>query len=196
MPTRSGAMPHSDACERITRIACCPSAISSGITVFLRSAITAGSLSMLSPLRMSRYFNTNAATPMEFSQRAQSVPSKSIMSRRNPPPGQMIIAVPVAMDRSGKKAVSVGWVTLKAARGTVGDAAVSFSSQFQLSDPGAAPGQRGIIFGSAAKMATAKRKQKRRLMIASRLSGRAFTSLTGQRRACEKAAITVSRPPS
>src|SRR6266850_1657052 len=35
---RSRAMPHSGACERTRRTACCPSAIASGMTVFRRSA--------------------------------------------------------------------------------------------------------------------------------------------------------------
>jgi len=65
---------HSGACERTRRTACCPSAIASGMTVFRRSAILAESLASLSPVRMTRYLRMNAATPMEFSQRARSVP--------------------------------------------------------------------------------------------------------------------------
>jgi len=44
----------------------------------------------------------NAATPMEFSQRARSIPSWLTQSSRNPPPGQMITAAPVAKEGSGK----------------------------------------------------------------------------------------------
>ena len=73
------------------------------LTVCRRSAILAESLASVSSVRMTRYLRMNAATPMEFSQRARSIPSWLAQSSRNPPPGQMITAVPVAKEGSGNK---------------------------------------------------------------------------------------------
>src|SRR6266851_9652464 len=96
-----GAGAH-EARARTRRTACWPSAIASGITVFRRSAIFAGSFASVSPVRITRYLRMNAATPMEFSQCARSAPSWDTQSSRKPPPGQIITAVPVAREGSGK----------------------------------------------------------------------------------------------
>src|SRR5438309_5380257 len=88
---------------------------------------------------ISRYFKTNAATPLAASARATSEPSFSIESERNPPPGATIAAAPVAFPESGRYGVNVATVTFRAN-------ALSYC-RYQLScvvAPGRDPVPRGI----------------------------------------------------
>src|SRR5258706_11867546 len=65
-----------------------------------------------------------------------------------PPPGQIMAAVPLAVDGCGRKAVRVGCVTLRTDLKLIGGGAkISCSCWFQSSDPGGSPGQRGITSG-------------------------------------------------
>src|SRR5260221_3935191 len=95
---------------------------------------------------MIRYLRTNAATPLSWSQRAMSRPSRSMARATNAPPGAMITPVPVAF--SGRYAVSVGVTTLKTtAPSGVSSTVVSFC--VQVSEPGAAPGQMSTLCAPA-----------------------------------------------
>src|SRR5262245_37902707 len=78
--------------------------------------------------------------PFSCSQRATWLPSRSIASATNAPPGAMMTPVPVAFVRSGRYAVKVGVTTLKT---TVPSGVFSTVVSFWVhcSDPGAAPGQ-------------------------------------------------------
>src|SRR5260370_25195881 len=103
---------------------------------------------------MTRYLSTNAVTPIEFNQRANSAPSWSKDSQRKPPPGQIITAVPLAVAASRRKAGSVGWVTFLM-RLVPSFTLILVSSYFEVFQPRAAPAQRGMTLGSAANAASA-----------------------------------------
>ena len=64
-----------------------------------------------SPVCATRYFKTNAVTPLAARYLATSVPSLAMDRAINPPPGQMTIAVPFFNAREGLNTVRVGWVT-------------------------------------------------------------------------------------
>ena len=98
---------------------------------------------------MSRYLSTNAATPRARSHSATSVPSLSHDRKRNPPPGQMTTAAPVAAEGSGRKAVRVGVVTLRTI--ALWSQSLRYSTSFcvQPSEPGATSGQTGMTFPGA-----------------------------------------------
>src|SRR5436190_13478428 len=69
-------------------------------------------------------------------------------SEWKPPPGQIMTAVPVALDGCGRTAVSVGCVTLRTVLKLVGcGVKVSSSCWFQSSDPGAPLGHKAITSG-------------------------------------------------
>ena len=54
------------------------------------------------PVRTSRYFSTKPVTPLSLSHFATSTPSLLIDRTWNPPPGQMMTAVPLAAAGSGR----------------------------------------------------------------------------------------------
>src|SRR4051794_4295923 len=78
-------------------------------------------------------------------------------SHRKPPPGQMIIAVPFATEASGRYTLRVGRVTFAMRRVPSCGLLISVSSYFQVSEPGATPGQIGTTFASAPNVTAAAR---------------------------------------
>src|SRR4030042_6041929 len=128
MPIFDGSMRHFSAFRRTRRIACCPSEVARRITLFsswLSGAGLAfaylsdnlilersiGAILSESPVFNKRYLRTKAANPCLFNHMATLFPSPSRLNMRNAPPGQTIIAAPLAMDGSGRYAVMVGLTT-------------------------------------------------------------------------------------
>jgi hypothetical protein len=85
--------------------------------------------------------------PRARSLSATGVPSPSKARKKKPPPGQTITAVPLAFDRSGRNAVSVGRTTLRTifSRSHASRCSTSFCVHF--SEPGAFLGQTGMTLG-------------------------------------------------
>src|SRR5215212_8332988 len=92
----------------------------------------------------SRYFSTNAATPLAASALATFDPSFSMERVRNPPPGATTTAAPDALDGSGRYGVSVATVTLRAKRLPYWLCQDSFAVA-----PGSGPVPSSIAFGGA-----------------------------------------------
>ena len=113
------------------------------------AAISLRNSSSDAAVSMTRYLSTKAATPRARSHSATSVPSLCQDRKRNPPPGQMTTAAPVAIPGWGRKAVRVGVVTLRTI--TFLSQSLRYSTSFcvQPSEPGAGPGQIEMTVGLA-----------------------------------------------
>jgi len=93
--------------------------------------------------------------PRARSHSAASLPSSPTGNATKAPPGAMITAVPVALDRSGRYGVKVGVTTFITTVPT-GVCSKIFSFWVQCSDPGAGPGQIPIAWALRVPVQPAK----------------------------------------
>ena len=128
IPIRSGRIFHSSARARIIRRARRVSAMAWSSTVYGEPSS-----------RANRYRRTKAAMPCSANHSARLSPSCPRQRTRCPPPGAMMMAVPVALSGAGRNGVIEGSCTLDTLH-FPGPSSTFSGSCFLFSDPGAPSG--------------------------------------------------------